>query len=245
MHGGLLRPTAASRPRDLPEGLDCGAPRLNRSLPGRTAGVSAAVALPTSRPSNRSPCRSSWTRCCWAGWSGTSTKMPPDLRTRVRPPSRQLSEVERFCAGWNSRGATGGRPGSAHGRGQGPRPQVLQRGTGVLKGVGGHVGADGHLRGQGEELLAVGARQVGHRAQDPLAPEVRVRKGWDVAHVDSAAHDRAALSDRSQRRRHELAGRREDERRVQRLGWRRPPHRPPRWRRASERTVECHGRRVA
>ncbi len=78
--------------------------------------------------------------------------------------------------------------------------------------------ADGHLRGQRQELLAIGARQVGHRADAALAPQPAVREGRDVAHVDAGADDGAALARGLQRGRHQRADRREDQRRIQRLG---------------------------
>ena len=67
------------------------------------------------------------------------------------------------------------------------------------------------------EVLAVGPREVRDRAQHALAPEQLVRERGDVAHVDAAADHAAALADRSQRRRHELARRGEDERGVELL----------------------------
>ena len=93
-----------------------------------------------------------------------------------------------------------------------------------------------------QELLAVAAGEVGDRAQLPLAPEDLVRETRDVAHVDAGADDDAAGRERAQRGRHELADRREDDRRVERLGQlvRRP--RPTR-RRARARTPASRRRR--
>ena len=58
---------------------------------------------------------------------------------------------------------------------------------------------DGNLRREREELLAVAAREVRDRAQHALAPEELVGKRGDVAHVDAAADDGAALRDGAQR----------------------------------------------
>ena len=69
------------------------------------------------------------------------------------------------------------------------------------------------------------ARQVGDRAHAPLAPEELVGEGGDLAHVDAGADDGAALRTTLQRRRHELARRGEDDRRVELL--RRPLVRAP------------------
>ena len=69
---------------------------------------------------------------------------------------------------------------------------------------------------------------------DALAPQQLVRERRDVRHVDPRADDGAALRDRRERRRDELAGRGEDDRRVELLGRRGP--RPPIPRRASGRT---------
>jgi hypothetical protein len=77
---------------------------------------------------------------------------------------------------------------------------------------------DRHLRGQGEELLAVLPRQVGDRADGPLLPEELVRERGDVAHVDPGADDDAAAVERAQGRWNQSADGREDDRRVQRLG---------------------------
>ena len=53
---------------------------------------------------------------------------------------------------------------------------------------------------------------------DTLSPEQLVRERRDVRHVDAGADDDAALRDRAQRRRDELAGGGEDDRRVELLG---------------------------
>jgi hypothetical protein len=76
---------------------------------------------------------------------------------------------------------------------------------------------DGHLRRQRQELLAVAARQVRHRAEDALAVEKLVGERRDVAHVDPGADDGARLAHGPQRGRHELADRREQDRGVELL----------------------------
>src|SRR5581483_10645420 len=70
-----------------------------------------------------------------------------------------------------------------------------------------------------EELDSVRAGQVGHRAHHPLAPEDLVRERRDIAHVDLAADDRPAGSRRPKREGNELAGRREQDGRVELLRW--------------------------
>ena len=67
-----------------------------------------------------------------------------------------------------------------------------------------------------------------------LAPEDLVRERRDVGHVDAGADDGAALRDGRERRRDELAGRGEDDRRVELLG-RRARAGPLRAERAGER----------
>ena len=74
-----------------------------------------------------------------------------------------------------------------------------------------------HLRRQCQERLAVVAGQVRDRPDDALAPEQVVRKRGDIAHVDAGADDRAALRERCERCRDELARRCEDDRRVELL----------------------------
>ena len=77
---------------------------------------------------------------------------------------------------------------------------------------------DRNLRRQREELVPVLPRQVGHRADLALVPQVVVGERWDVGHVDAGAHDRAAAGERLERLRHERAGGGEDDRGVERLG---------------------------
>ena len=68
-----------------------------------------------------------------------------------------------------------------------------------------------------EELHPVLARQIRDRADDPLVPEQLVGEGRDVAHVDPRADEDAAAGEVAERRGHELARRREDDRRVELL----------------------------
>src|SRR5689334_17342474 len=72
-------------------------------------------------------------------------------------------------------------------------------------------------RGELEELLAVAPGEIRHRPEHALAPQQLVREGGNVAHVDAAADDYAALSHRAQRQRNQRAHRREEDGRVQRL----------------------------
>src|SRR5262249_24703282 len=69
-------------------------------------------------------------------------------------------------------------------------------------------------RGEREQLLAVLSRQICDRPENALAPEDRVRKRRDVAHVDAGVDDRAALRDCAKCRGDELAGRGEDDRGI-------------------------------
>jgi len=69
-----------------------------------------------------------------------------------------------------------------------------------------------------EEGLAILAREVGHRAHAALAPQQRIGESGDVAHVDAGAHHHPALAQRAQGGRHQRTHRREDQRRIQRLG---------------------------
>src|SRR6266571_8625138 len=68
-----------------------------------------------------------------------------------------------------------------HGRAaQASPPQVVQRLLRGLQRIGLDLRAHGHARGEGQELLRVGARQVRDRAQDALLPEQLVGEGWDL-----------------------------------------------------------------
>src|SRR5439155_13857575 len=79
------------------------------------------------------------------------------------------------------------------------------------------LGPDGDERREREELLAVAAGEVRDGADRALLPEELVRERRDVAHVDAGADHGAALGEHPERRRHELAGGREDDRRVELL----------------------------
>src|SRR5438128_4925452 len=98
---------------------------------------------------------------------------------------------------------------------------VVERLIGLFEWVDSHFSFDGDGRCQQQKLVPVGPREVGHRSQHSLTPENRVREAWDVGHVDPAADDGPALCHRAQGGRHKLAGRREDDGRVEWVGWRR------------------------
>jgi len=70
---------------------------------------------------------------------------------------------------------------------------------------------------ESKELLAVPAREVRNRPNGALTPQQLVREGRNVGHVDPGAHNDPALAHSSQGGRDELAGRREDDRRVELL----------------------------
>src|SRR4029453_11644328 len=93
--------------------------------------------------------------------------------------------------------------------------QVLQRHICLLQRVGLHLGSNWNDRRKPEKLLAVETCEIRHRAQDSLSPEDFVGKCRDLAHVDSGADDRTALTDSAQCLRHELPHGGEDDRRVE------------------------------
>ena len=96
--------------------------------------------------------------------------------------------------------------------------QVGQRAVRVGQIVALGVHLDRHLRREREEVARVLARQVRDRADDALLPEQTIGKRRHVAHVDAGADDDAAGRDVRQRFGNEAADRREDDRRVERLG---------------------------
>ena len=99
---------------------------------------------------------------------------------------------------------------------------MVQGFVGFLEGECRHLGSHGNCRCQREELLAVAPRQVRDGAQHPLAPQDLVgERGmslmWMPAHTTVPP-----LRDGAQRRGNERTDRREDDRRVERLGRRGP-----------------------
>ena len=81
------------------------------------------------------------------------------------------------------------------GAAEAPGAQVGERVAGLLQRVRVHARAHRHVRRQPQELLAVTSREVRDRAHRALLPQGVVRERRDVAHVDPAAHDRAAGGD--------------------------------------------------
>src|ERR687890_2765584 len=114
------------------------------------------------------------------------------------------------------------RPGSIHHQhGRASDPPFAQRAqalVGLLQGEGSDLGMYRHLWGELEELLAVPAGKVRHRADAALAPEDLVRKRGYVAHMDTGAHHHAPLGHGPQRDRHQRAHGGEDYGRVELLG---------------------------
>src|SRR5215210_2591973 len=107
-----------------------------------------------------------------------------------------------------------------HQHGRAPDLSSAQRLQGLVRlfeGKRAHLRADGHLRGEGEELLAVLAGKVRDRADGALSPEDLVREGGYVAHVDAGAHHHPSLRDGPQRDRHQRPDGSEDDRRVELL----------------------------
>ena len=75
---------------------------------------------------------------------------------------------------------------------------------------------DGDLGRDTQKILAILPRIVGHAANHPLPVQQVVIHRRDSAHVDSGEHQRAALLEHLQRRRHQLTCGREDDGAVQR-----------------------------
>src|SRR5262249_1157552 len=78
-------------------------------------------------------------------------------------------------------------------------------------------GPHGHLRREGKEFVSIASGEVCDGAKAALLPKEFVRKGGQVAHVDVAADDGAALADGFERQGNELARGREDDGAVQPL----------------------------
>jgi len=72
--------------------------------------------------------------------------------------------------------------------------QALQRFIGFRKRKRFHLRAHWNFRRELHELRAVPARQVGHRTDRPFFPEKRIRKRWNVTHMDAARDHSAAFA---------------------------------------------------
>src|SRR4030081_1855301 len=68
-------------------------------------------------------------------------------------------------------------------------PEIGERVFGVVEVVDGDARLDWHLAGEGEELFAVLAGEVGHAANAPLLPQVVVGKAGDIRHVNAGTDD--------------------------------------------------------
>src|SRR5690348_2113760 len=101
---------------------------------------------------------------------------------------------------------------------EGAGSEVGQGLLGFVELVGCDCRADRDLGGEREELLAVLAGEVGHRADAALVPEVLVREARDVTHVDAGTYHGAAGSQGGQCPGDQLAGAGEDDRGVELLG---------------------------
>ena len=99
--------------------------------------------------------------------------------------------------------------------------QIVECQVGLRERIGRGADAQRNLGGQGEEFLAVATREVGDGAERPLLPQDLIGKSGNVAHVNAAAHHRAAAAGRAQGRRHERAAGREDDGGVEFFRWRR------------------------
>ncbi len=80
-----------------------------------------------------------------------------------------------------------------------------------------HIGLDGDLGREAQELLAIPPREIRHRAHHALLPENAIGEAGNVAHVNPGADDGPALDRGAQRGGHERPDRREDNRRIQGL----------------------------
>src|ERR1700719_2215607 len=72
-----------------------------------------------------------------------------------------------------------------------------------------------HPGRQGQELLAIAAREVGDGTKDALLPEKVVRERRNITHMDAAADDGAALGRGAQGSRNQAADGSENDRGVQ------------------------------
>src|ERR1044071_5595349 len=93
--------------------------------------------------------------------------------------------------------------------------QALQRFIGFRKRKRFHLRAHWNFRRELHELRAVPARQVGHRTDRPFFPEKRIRKRWNITHMDAARDHSAAFANSLERLRYERADRRKNDRRVE------------------------------
>src|ERR1700730_6696158 len=100
-----------------------------------------------------------------------------------------------------------------------------ERAVGLGKAHPERMGADGNFAGDFEKLLTVRARVGGHAAQLALVEKMAlvVERG-DRAQVNTGDRENSAAVECLQCRRHQLAGRGEQDRRVE-LVWRGPPRR--------------------
>ena len=114
--------------------------------------------------------------------------------------------------------------------------QPVERFVRVLEREHLDLGAHGNRRCEREELVAVGTREVRHRADDALAPERVVRGRPGCRSLDPRTHDGAAFADVTQGGGDERAHRSEDDHRVELVG-RAGERLLPRRRRASVRTL--------
>src|SRR5690348_1254146 len=93
--------------------------------------------------------------------------------------------------------------------------QIGKRLIGLRQRIGLRHRANGDRRREGEEFLAVLPRQICDRADNALFPQQLVGKARNVAHMDAGADDGGALRARRERRRHQGADRREDQRGIE------------------------------
>src|SRR4030095_6232968 len=71
-----------------------------------------------------------------------------------------------------------------------------------------------------EKFFAVVASQVRDRRNHAFVPKIDIGKRWDIAHMNSAADNGAALSEIFKCDRNERTNRREDDCRIQLFRWR-------------------------
>jgi hypothetical protein len=84
--------------------------------------------------------------------------------------------------------------GAKHGGASQPtRPQIVEGLVGRGKWIAGGVKSQADLRSQAKEFVRILTCEIGDRYNTPLAPEIGVWKGRNVAHVNSRANDATAF----------------------------------------------------
>ncbi len=96
-------------------------------------------------------------------------------------------------------------------------PEIGQRFVRARQRIDGGCRFDAGLGRDGEKLGGVAARQIRDGYNVTLLPQERVGELWNVAHVNAAANDAAALANGGKRVRNERSDWREDDGGIQRF----------------------------